>query len=87
MAISIIRGLLWGVVNSFVGRLVLGVLAFMAAWKINNYYAEKKGAQKVIEKSVKKGKEINRVNAKVRKSAKRPGAAGRVLRDYCRDCD
>lgn len=84
--ISLASGAFWFLVNSMAGRLILGGLTLYGAWKINNYYQQKKGAAMAVERSIKHGEEINRENAKVRREARKPGAAERLLRDYCRDC-
>lgn len=87
MIFSVLGGLFSFLIGSRVGMIALGSLALFIAWKANNYYHQQKGKAIVIEESIEAGKEKNRVNAKIRKDAKRPGAAERLLRDYCRDCD
>lgn len=87
MIFSVLGGVFKFLIGSRIGLTAITLLGLWIAWKANNYHHQKKGAAKVIEKSIEAGRKINRANAKVRKDAQRPGAAGRLLRDYCRDCN
>lgn len=46
-----------------------------------------RGKQIVVEESRKKAAAANERNAKIREKVKEPGAAERLLRHSCRDCD
>lgn len=74
------------IVRSMIGRVVAGAIVFVVAWSLNNAWQRKKGAEQIITQSIAKGKAANEQNAKIRAQVKAPGAAERVLRDFCRDC-
>jgi len=74
------------VVNSVIGRIMAGVLVGWLALSINNSWQRHKGAERIITHSIEYGKAANERNAKIREKVKAPGAAERVLRDFCRDC-
>lgn len=66
-----------------IGVAITGVLALVGLFA---YEQQATGARKIIEKSRTEAKKRNEKSAKIRKKAKAPGAADRLLRDYCRDC-
>ena len=63
---------------------VVAFLLGLAGWFA--YDQQRVGARKVLEKSRTEAKRRNAKSAKIRKEARKPGAADRLLRDYCRDC-
>ena len=80
-------GIVWKwIVGSMIGRIVAAAIAGLVALSINNAVQRKKGADAVITGSIERGKAANATNEKVRARARQPGAAQRVLENYCRDC-
>jgi len=80
-------GIVWKwVIGSMLGRIVAGALVGLVALSVNNAVQRSKGAATVIEESKQKARIANERNAKIREQVKAPGAAERVLRNYCRDC-
>lgn len=73
-------------VKSMIGRIVAAALVGLVALSINNSWQRHKGAEQIITNSIEHGKAANERNAKIREKVKAPGAAERVLRNYCRDC-
>jgi hypothetical protein len=73
-------------VKSMIGRIVAAALVGLVALSINNSWQRHKGAERIITNSIERGKAANERNAKIREKVKAPGAAERVLRNYCRDC-
>lgn len=73
-------------VKSMIGRIVAAALVGLVALSINNSWQRHKGAERIITNSIEWGKAANERNAKIREKVKAPGAAERVLRNYCRDC-
>lgn len=73
-------------VKSTIGRIVAAALVGLVALSINNSWQRHKGAERIITNSIEHGKAANERNAKIREKVKAPGAAERVLRNYCRDC-
>lgn len=73
-------------VKSTIGRIVAAALVGLVALSINNSWQRHKGAERIITNSIERGKAANERNAKIREKVKAPGAAERVLRNYCRDC-
>jgi len=73
-------------VKSTIGRIVAAALVGLVALSINNSWQRHKGAERIITNSIKHGKAANERNARIREKVKAPGAAERVLRNYCRDC-
>lgn len=81
-------GLAWKwVIGSMLGRIVAGALVGLVALGINNSVQRSKGAAAVVEASKQKAKAINVRNEEVRRRARQPGAAQRLLESACRDCD
>jgi hypothetical protein len=68
------------------GRILAGaggallILFAFAEWN------QAKGKRELLADSKQEGQEINETNAKVRAAVERPGAAGRVRKEFCRDC-
>ena len=80
-------GIVWQwIVGSALGRIVAAALVVLVALSINNSWQRHKGAERIITQSIERGKAANERNAKIREKVKAPGAAERVLRNYCRDC-
>lgn len=79
--------LLWKwIIGSVIGRIVAGAAVGLVALGINNHFQRQKGANEIITQSIERGNQANERNAAIRQKAKAPGAAERVLRDFCRDC-
>jgi len=74
------------IIGSVIGRIIAGVAVGLVALGINNHLQRQRGAAEIITQSIKQGQAINRKNEQIRQKAKQPGAAERVLRDFCRDC-
>lgn len=81
-------GIVWKwIVGTMIGRILAGALVGLVALGINNHFQRQKGAEQVITGSIERGKAANERNAKIREKVKEPGAAERLLRHSCRDCD
>jgi hypothetical protein len=79
--------MVWSVVvGNFWGRVVTAVLVGFVALGVNNAVQRHKGAAAVVEASKEKAKVANAKNEIVRRKAREPGAADRLLRSDCRDC-
>ncbi len=63
------------------------VLAFVGGVAYYNESQKMKGEARVIERSKTQGKANERKAAKAHERARAPGAADRLRRDACRDCD
>jgi hypothetical protein len=67
---------------------VAGVVLFIVgSIAVYNESQKMKGEARVIERSQKQGKANERKAAKAHERARAPGAADRLRRDACRDCD
>lgn len=78
---------LWALISgSWTGRIIAACTTLLVAWKVNNYVVGQQAVKRFVQKSVKEGKARNAKAEKVREKARQPGAAGRLLREYCRDC-
>lgn len=78
--------LLEWIVGSMLGRIAAGIAIGLVALGLNNAWQRHKGASQIVAQSIEQGKRINEKNRKIREKVKAPGAAERVLRNYCRDC-
>lgn len=87
MVLPVLIGLGRTVIGTTTGRVVLLAVALFTAWQVDRAIQRQRGAAAVVEQSIETGREINDQNQKVRSAARRPGAADRLLRKYCRDCD
>jgi hypothetical protein len=72
--------------RSMLVRLMAAGAAAFIAIKSYAFYERGVGKEQLREESRKAGKIINAKNEKVRKAAKEPGAAERLLKESCRDC-
>ncbi len=84
-------GIIWAlfktyIVKTFIGRVVAAIAVGGVLLWWNNSVQRQKGADAVITGSIERGKAANATNEKVRARARQPGAAQRVLENYCRDC-
>lgn len=72
--------------SSKFARIGIGVATVAALVGMFAYDQQKVGARKVEDKSRAEAKIRNVKSKQIRQKAKEPGAAARLLRDYCRDC-
>ncbi len=72
--------------STFTGRAIAVALLAFGALQVNNQIVRTKAVERVVTKSKKVAKKRNAKAAKIRRKARRPGAAERLLRDACRDC-
>lgn len=83
-------GILRLVIGSTLGKIIIGTLVLFGWWQVdrNAQYRSgvKAGENKVIEDSVKKGKENAAKSKKSHAAASKPGAADRLRKNSCRDC-
>ena len=86
MIFAVLKGVAWSAVSTTTGRIVMAITALFVAWQVDRAWQRGVGAQRVVEKSIQAGKEINETNAKIRREAAKPGAFKRLLSDSCRDC-
>ena len=83
MTFWVVVKLVWG---SAIGRIVTVSLIGLAAWQANNVYQRHVGASRAIAQINDKAEKQVDQALKDRRHADRPGAAGRLLKQHCRDC-
>lgn len=79
-----VRALLGG--NGFLAAILAGVVAFVGWSYAQRSIGRTEGAQTVVTDIQTQTEKTNAKVRKARASARAPGAAGRVLKEYCRDC-
>jgi hypothetical protein len=78
---------IWALISgSWTGRIIAAATVLLVSWKVNNVIVGQKAVKRFVEKSVKEGRARNAKAEKVREKSRQPGAADRLLREYCRDC-
>lgn len=73
--------------STTLGKILAGVAAFLIAWKVNNYVVAQNTTKKIVRASKIEGKKRNARASEIRQKTRQPGAADRLRRDACRDCE
>jgi len=68
--------------KSLIAQIVMGVIAFLGVWKINNVMVAKKAVKQVVQASKKAGAKRNAQSREIRSSIKPGTALDRLRKEF-----
>lgn len=79
--------MIWGIPLWKLGTAIGIVLTLMGSCALRDHKLRKEGAANVVADAKERGKANAEKSRKAHQKAREPGAADRLLRDSCRDCN